>query len=590
MTRRWLLVPVLAVLVSACAGNALRQARQADEARDFDLAVARYAAIVRDDPDNVAAQQGLARAKLRASEEHYARGRRFMAQGRSEDAVVEYQLAVELNPTDAEAETGLRDARQAVRDQLTVPDTGRTPLETLLARSVDLEPSGFALPDARLPAQVSTGTQTTVHGVYLTIAALADLTITFDSEVVDLPAPVTILSDLSVRQALDTVAAATNTFYVVTGPSMVIVAPNTPAKQRQYVSDVVRQFPLQNVDLAETLDALRVVGDYRFVFGVPGTNTILARDTPDRIRSLGRFLATFDKPKPEIVVDVEVMEVDRTRFQEYGLELASPGSAGIDGAASIAGSEDGISLETLRNLSQADVLMTNIPVLYYRLLKTDSNTRILANPHVRMTDGTEAVAEFGQRIPVPTLTITPITQGGVAIQPQTQFNYETIGVNIGMVSRTHANDDVTLQLNIELSSLGAPGFNGLPTFGARRVTTEIRLRDGETNILAGLIREDERTERQHIPGLGDVPVLGHLFGRNRREAQQTDVVIMLTPHILRGLDVSEEDLRPLPMPMDAASSVGVEPMPIIPPQPLRDNVPPAAGQPQTQPQFPDQDD
>ncbi len=127
---------------------------------------------------------------------------------------------------------------------------------------------------------------------------------------------------------------------------------------------------------------------------------------------------------------------------------------------------------------------------------------------------------------------------------------------------------MTLALNIELSSVGAPGFDGLPTFGSRNVTTSIRLRDGETNILAGLIREDERTERQTVPGLGDIPVLGpYFFGRNRREAQQTDVVIMLTPHIIRVLDSTEEDLRPLRLPREGTGGVILEPAPIIVPAP-----------------------
>jgi general secretion pathway protein D len=186
-------------------------------------------------------------------------------------------------------------------------------------------------------------------------------------------------------------------------------------------------------------------------------------------------------------------------------------------------------------------------------------------------------------VPVPTLRVAPITQGGLDIQPQTQFNYESIGVNIGITPRTHANDDVTLVLDIELSSLGAPGFDGLPTFGSRNVKTVIRLRDGETNILAGLIREDERTERQTIPGLGDIPVLGQLFGRNRREAQQTDVVIMLTPHIIRSLDLSEDDLRPLRLPREGAGSVMIEPAPIVFPVQPRDPGGVPQGLPQGQP-------
>jgi general secretion pathway protein D len=566
---------VLALLVSGCA-SALSRARQADEAQDYDLAIARYAAILREAPDNREAQQGLERSKLRAAQQHFQRGRRMAAQGRYEDAELELQLATELNPTDPDAADALREVRLALRRQLAESQGRRTELEQLLARTRDLPPAGFELPELLLPSQIAVGQQSTARTLYLTIGQLANLSVTFASEFVDVPAPGSLLNGLSLRAALDAIAASTNTFYQVTAPNTIVVAPDTPSARREYVGEVLRQFPLQNADIKETIDALRVVADARFVSALTGTNTILVRDTPERVQVIGRWIEAIDKARPEIVVDVEVLEVDRLRFREYGLQFASPGSTGIDGAADV-NQEDGISLESLRNLSQANVLMTNIPALYYRLLKTDTRTRTLANPHVRMSDGVAARADFGTEVPVPSLTIAPITQGGINIQPQTQFEYRTIGVSLSMTPRTHANGDITLALTVELSSLGAPGFNGLPTFGTRRVETAIRLKDGETNILAGLIREDERAERQTIPGLGEVPVLGHVFGRNRREAEQTDVVIMLTPHIIRTLDLIDEDLRPLRLPNEGLGGILLEPTPILPPSSAepRDPVPPA---------------
>jgi general secretion pathway protein D len=549
------------ILLAACGPSLLRQAQIADVQRDHDLAVAKYMAALREDPNNRDAQLGLDRAKLRASDEHLARGRRFYAMGRYDDAVIELQLASELNPTNATAEAELRQTRLALRAQLARPEGGATELESLLDRTHDLAPAGYGLPDITLPA-VATGQQSTTRLVYLTIAKLAGLSVTFDSQFRDTPAPISLLSGLTVKQALDAISRSTATFYQLTAPGALVVVNDTPAKRREYADEVVRQFAVQNADLRETMDALRVVADARYISAVTGTNAILVRDTAERVQVIGRLLAAFDKARPELVVDVEILEVDRGRLREYGLQIASPGSAGIDGAASV-GDDNGITLQTLRNLSQADVLMTNIPALYYRLLKTDTRTRTLANPHIRMTDGVAASARFGQRVPVPTLRITPITQGGVDIQPQTQFDYQTVGVNIGMTARTHPNDEVTLALNVELSSLGNPGFDGLPTFGSRNVNTVIRLRDGETNILAGLIREDERVERQTIPGLGDVPVLGPLFARNRREAEETDVVIMLTPHIVRVLDLEEADLRPLRLPREGTGGV-LEPLPILP--------------------------
>lgn len=561
------IIGLVAFLASSCAGGAaLRQAQAADDLHDYDLAVARYTQAVRENPGNRDAALGLERARLRASSAHLVQGRRLAAQGRYEDAVVEFQLANELNPTSADVEQELRNARVALRTKLVRPD-GETPLETLLDRTKDAAPAGYDLPATALATAVNTGQQATARSVFQLVAKLTNLSIAFDPQFRDVPAPVNLRSGMTVRQALDAVAAASGSFYQVTGPSTVVVVPDTPAKRREYTDEVVRQFTVQNADLKETMDALRVVTDTRYIAPMTGTNTLLIRDTPERVQVVGRFLSAFDKARPEVVVNVEVLEVDRSRMKEYGLQIASPNSSGINGSASI-NSEDGVTLQSLRSLSQADVLLTNLPALYYRLLKTDSRTRTLANPQLRATDGVSAVARFGQEVPVPTLRVTPITQGGVEIQPQTQFTYKTVGVNITITPRTHPNDDVTLNLNIELSSIGAPGFDGLPTFGSRNLTTSIRLRDGETNILAGLIREDERTERHTVPGLGDIPVLGpYFFSRNVKEAQQTDVVIMLTPHIVRVLNLTEDDLRPLRLPREGTSGVLMEPAPIVVPAP-----------------------
>jgi len=574
---------VLVAALAGCASNALKQARVADELRDVDLAVASYTKAVREHPNNQEAVQGLERARLRASENHLYAGRRLVAQGRYEDAQLELQIATELNPTNAAAETELQQVRVRIREKLSRPETGPTDLEARLERARTLSPAGYELPDATLTADISTGAQASSRTVYQMLARLGNLSVTFDSQFRDAPAAVNLRGGLTVRQALDAVAASTSTFYQVVGPSTIVVVPDTPAKRREYADEVVAQFVVQNADLKEVMDALRIAGDLRYVAPITGTNTLVVRDTPDRVQRVGRFLATFDKAPPEVVIDVELLEANRSTLREYGLQLASPGSPGIDGVADV-NREGGITLQTLRNLSQADVLIGNIPALYYRLLKTDGRTRTLANTHVRVTDTKTATAGFGDQVPIPRTVIAPLAQGGINVQPQTSFEYKNIGVNISITPRTHANDDVSLALDISLTSVGAPGFDGLPTFGNRNVQTFIRLRDGETNILSGLIRQDERTERQTIPGLGSVPILGNLFSRDHKEALQTDVVLMLTPHIVRSLDVAEEDLRPLRMPREGGGPALIEPVYTPPPTTVvvpRPDVPPQSpGQPQ----------
>jgi general secretion pathway protein D len=211
------------------------------------------------------------------------------------------------------------------------------------------------------------------------------------------------------------------------------------------------------------------------------------------------------------------------------------------------------------------------------LLKTDSNTRTLANPQLRTTEGNAATAKFGERVPVPVTTFAPIATGGTPQQPITSFNYENIGVNIDITPRTHHDDDVSLNLRVSVTNISGTGFGGLPTFGNREINTVIRLRDGETNMLAGLIRDDERNSLEGVPGLSDIPLVGRLFAHNTKSTDQTDVILTLTPHIIRVLDLTEADLRAFRVGRDSLAPIAELPPlePPKPPEPPKDE----AGQP-----------
>jgi general secretion pathway protein D len=395
------------------------------------------------------------------------------------------------------------------------------------------------------------------------------------------------LRNASLETALDTVAAATRSFYRVQAGQTVVIVPDTPAKRRDYEEEVVRTFYLSNADLKETLDLLRVVLDARRVSPVTANNAVTVKDTPERIAAAARVISAIDKARPEVIVDVELMEVDRTRLLEYGLQIASPGSPGLNGSVTVAtDANQTLTLEALKNLSQSSILFANLPGLYYRLLKSDANTRTLANPQLRSSEGIAASAKFGDRVPIPVTTFSPLATGGAPQQPITSYNYENIGVNIDITPRTHHDADVTLALNIAVTSISGTGFGGLPTFGNREIKNQIRLRDGETSMLAGLIRDDERKTLDGIPGLSDIPVVGKMFAHTTRTSQQTDIVLMLTPHIVRVLDLTEEDLRPFrvtrdsvttPTPADFQNLLPPPPIPQPPVQPAP--TPPAQAPP-----------
>jgi general secretion pathway protein D len=218
--------------------------------------------------------------------------------------------------------------------------------------------------------------------------------------------------------------------------------------------------------------------------------------------------------------------------------------------------------------------------LYYRLIKTDANTRTLANPQLRTSEGSAATAKFGERVPVPQTTFQPIATGGTPQQPVVSYLYENIGVNIDITPRTHHDDDVSLALTISVSSISGTGFANLPTFGNREIKTVIRLREGETNMLAGLIRDDERTTLAGVPGLSDIPVIGHLFAHNTKTTDQTDIILTLTPHIVRVLDLTEADLRPFRVGRDSLAPIAELPPAIEPPRqepPRQEEPAPAPG-------------
>jgi general secretion pathway protein D len=574
---------LLASVLAGCATSALHAGKNAELGGDYDRAVIEYTRALQEHPYDGAARAGLERSRLRAALEHFARGRRFHDSGRLNEALVELELAAELNPTDPNVSNLLSSVRTDIETRAAGVQ-GKTALQTLIERSRNLQPPGLELPsDVRLPTSL-TFRDASARDIYTALARFANLNIVFDPQFRDQLVTID-LRNASVADALESLSTATRNFYRVTAQRTVTIIPDTPAKRTEYEDEIVRTFYLSNADVKETLDLLRIVIDNRRLAPITATNALSIKDTPERVAAAARLIAAIDKARPEVVIDVELLEIDRTRLVQYGLQFASPGSPGIDGAVSI--NRENLTLEDVTNLTQSGVFLTNVPALFYRLLKTDTNTRVLANPQLRASEGMTASARFGERVPVPVTVFSPIATGGIAQQPITSFNYENIGVNIDIAPRTHHDAEVSLALKVLVSSITGTGFGGLPTFGNREINTVIRLRDGETNLLAGLIRDDERRVADGIAGLSDLPIVGRIFGNNRRETLETDIVLTLTPHIVRVLQLSEDDLRPFRVGRGAGGTgvidlpISVEPPPAAapPPQPIPappPGVPPAA--------------
>ena len=354
------LLLTLAMAGCASSSGSVRVARQAELRQDYDRAVVEYSRALKENPDDADARTGLERAKTRASTVHYDRARQLAAAGKLTDAVSEYQMAAEMNPNAAEIRDALQSAQNQLRTQVPVNRDGKTELESLIERTRGLAPAGRSLPSTA-PLQDVVFRNGSSQDAILALARMANVTIVFD------PAfrPASPFSfetrGQTFDQAMRTIGAATLTFFRVTPPNTITVIPDTPAKRREYEEEAVKTFYLSNADPRETMDVLRIVIDARQIGLSTANNVITLRDTPERIAAAGKLIELLDKARPEVIVDTELLEVSRNKLIEYGLQFASPGSPGINGAADA--NKTDLSLSTLRNLSESDVLLSAIPAV-----------------------------------------------------------------------------------------------------------------------------------------------------------------------------------------------------------------------------------
>ena len=348
-------VAVFALAGCATTGS-IRLAQDAELNQNYDLAVAEYTKVLRANPNSQAARQGLERSKLRSSQDHFTAARRQAALGKFEEALVEYQLAAELNPASADIERELQATRIQLKAKVAVREDGKTRLQSLISESLQAPLPGMALPpDAKLPDSL-VFRDANAQVVYASIGKFANLSVLFDPTFRDQPVSVD-LRGQTLEEALNSVSATTRNFWRTTGERTITVVPDTAAKRREYEEEIVRTFYLSNADLKETIDMPRIVVDARRISSIAATNAITIKDTPERVAAAGKIVASIDKARPEVIIDVELLEVNRTRLQDYGLQVASPTGSpnGINGTADV--NKDKFSLRNLTNLTQADVLI-----------------------------------------------------------------------------------------------------------------------------------------------------------------------------------------------------------------------------------------
>jgi general secretion pathway protein D len=548
-----------AALLAGCAtSGAFHAGEKAERRQDYDTAVREYSRAVHENPDSLQYRKSFERARLRASDAHSDAGRRLAIRGLYKEALDEFRLALDLNP----GSPTLTEAIQQTEEQR---KAGLLPIsiEGLKERTRERSLAGLALgPEARQPMGLSFR-NASLREAYLALGKSSGVNFVFDPQFQDQTISIDV-KDVAFEEALGALASVGHTFHRVLEAHVINVITDTPTKRREFEQQVVKTFFLSNADLKETIDLVRIVLGARRVAPLQGANALTINDTPDKVAAAERIIDMIDKNRAEVVVQVEILEVNRGRLKDYGIEITSNPAGGTGITGGIFPNPLGVTTLDENPYKKSNLVLSSLPGVIYRLLQTDSTTRILANPQLRASEGQTAQARFGDQVPVPVTTFSPIASGGVSQQPITSFEYKNVGVNIDLTPRVHHDGEVSLNLKVDISSQGSAGYQGLPTFNSRTVTSVIRLKDGETSILAGLISDQERTSLTGIPGLANVPFLGRLFARNKSEVTQTDIVMTLTPHVLRRPALTEEDLRSFLVGGSDSSPVVFEP-PIVPP-------------------------
>ena len=553
---------LLAATLAGCAAAiAYRRGDAAAERRDWDAAVGHFRQAVQDDPDKPEYRIALERAMIQASTAHAAAAREFEAKGELDAAVREYRRASEYEPANRQLAAKVAELDGVIRDRIEAARP-RPPIVDMRERARQMSPEPILNPASREPINFNFPSAS-VRDILNFIGSSAGINVTFTADYREPPGYSVQLDGVTLEQALQQILSANSLFYKVLNERTILVIPDNVQNRAKYEEQVIRTFYLSHAEAQDMVQLLNVIGRVQGSPIVPAfvanknQNSITVRATAPLVAIMERIIAANDRPRAEVVVDVQILEVNRTRAKQFGLDLGNYSVTGIFSPEDAPGGDDDdgtittapFNLNTISaGISTADFYLA-VPAAVVRFLETDSQTKLVAKPQLRGREGEEIKLNLGDRFPVPSTTFGSLGgAGSVATQPISSFNYEPVGIIVNMTPRVTFEGDIVLKLEIESSTLGQDvniAGQNLPSFGSRKVETTLRLRDGESTLLAGLLREDERRALRGFPGLMRLPIFRQLFTDNDLSAGQTDIVILLTPRIVRTHELTQENVNPV---------------------------------------------
>jgi len=563
-----LLILLLTFFLSGCAAEqAFKKGVKTASTGDIDGAVVYYQEALALEPDNLSYRIELEKARAFASQKHFSKGEAYQEERKYDAAEIEFQVALMMDPTFRRAEYAIIQIRK-LKDSEDYYKKGEGFLEAkknaeamaAFKKALSLNPKNEAA-KAELEKLKEVKTRldgvelslkstkpvtlkfkdTSIKEVFEIISKLSGINFIFDEDLKEQKISI-FLQDATFEQAMELLLLTNKLFAKVVTENTVIIIPKTPAKIKQYQDLVIHTIFLSHLEAKKAVNLLKALLQLKQVQVNEQLNTLIIRDEPERVRLAQKIIEANDIPDAEVMLEVEIIEVSRDKLSELGLNLSTSSiSAGISTDQSTFA--QAMVYGDFKNLSaDKNLLFGLLPQAVFNFKKTLGGVKTLANPKIRVVNNGKAKIHIGDRIPI----ITTTAQANIGTQ--TNVQYQDVGVKLNVEPNIHMEQDVTMKLSLEVSTIGAPLTDPNTKLviayqiGTRSAETVLNLRDGETQVIGGLIRDDERNSKVSIPLLGDIPILGRLFSTQSDQKTKTDILLAITPHVLRGLEVPSEDV------------------------------------------------
>lgn len=605
-----LLVVSLAALPAYAdkASSLYNQGRDAEARQDYETAYADYSEAYKLKPSDVRYRAAAERGKFLAAASHVHRGQILRDSGKLQDALAEFQKAISIDSSSFIAVQEEKRTRQLI-EQAEHPAPQSLNTGDVLTRRMEQAAGPVDLaPISNSPITLRLSEDSKI--VYESICKLAGINVLFDPDYTSRRINIQ-LNGVTLQDALQIVALESKTFWRPVTPNTIFIAADTTSKRKELEQNVVRTFYLSNLsqptELQDLVNTIRTIVEVNRVQQLPTQGAVVVRGTPDQVALVQKLIDDIDKARPEVVVEIAIMQVSKTKMRNLGITPPASVSAslqdninsntsttttgttttGTTGTTTTPTSTAGnVNLNSLAHINATNFQL-NIPTATANILFSDADSKLIQNPSIRAVDGQKATLKIGDRIPVATGSFQPGI-GGVGINPlvNTQFNYIDVGVNIDVTPRIHANGEVSMKMVLDVSSVTSfQNIGGIsqPVIGQRKVEHEIRLKDGEINLLGGILQQENDKTLAGIPFLSQIPILKYLFGSENINKVDSEVVFAIIPHIVRGYDVNASNTRAIDV--GTGTSIQLSRMPTQPvsapnaPQQQQPGVPQSNNQP-----------